>query len=186
MESIINFFSKAFVNLITGKNEICLKTENSSLNMTIFHKVPSETSKRFRVLYVVCEDDNGEFQSPPNFDNSAASALKRISLASRLLQTFIAENIYKKFGIRKTISFKNETEGVCELYKTKLTLEKALNMRQNELFLHLANEIMANKYFFDENCKYVAVLSFTRFVPAAPNSNDIFENTKGFCALGML
>lgn len=143
---------------------------------------------------MVCSDDvtNGEFQSDNLKENKQINALDRISLNVELLQTFLSEEIYKNFQTRKTfqlrtdsIEFKNEN--TCEVFYTKLNLDTALKMSSNELFLYLANEIKDDKELFNPNFKYIAVLSFTRFIPDSngPYSNDMFSKTKGFCALGL-
>ena len=173
--------------MIYGKNNIQFKTENCTLEFTLFYQEAVESSHSVRVLYVICSDDEGEFQSPDLSNNNCSSALKRISFNVKLLQTFISEILYKKFGVHKTFNFfKNNCDEVCEYYKCGLNLRQALNMKSKDLFLFLANEIVSRNDVFDRNCKYLAILSFTRFEPPRTddNSNDIFENTKGFCALG--
>ncbi len=183
-----------------GKNEIQLETENCTLNFILFYhdyridhvalKLEMTKSKLFRVFYVICDDDmsNGEFQSPKHLINDCNSALKRISLAVRLLQTYLSECTYKRFGTRKTIRFANdfseETPHVCEVYRTKLKLNEAHKMKENELFIYLANEIKS-RADFNLNHKYLLLMSFTRYDSKLFASGaDIFESTKGFCALG--
>lgn len=163
-----------------------MRTKNCSLKFNLFH-VDNTIENQVRVLYVICNDDDGRFQSPNLINNDYKSALKRISLNMRLLQTFIDEMIYKQFGVRKTFKFVGNTvsdDNICELYYSKLNLKTALSMKSKELFVYLANEISSRRDVFVSNCKYVAILSFTRYEPSV-STNDIFENTKGFCALGM-
>lgn len=76
-----------------------------------------------------------------------------------------------------------ENSNKCETFYTKLELVKALNMSQSELFISLSEEIRQNEDF-DPNCKYLAILSFTRY-EANKQENDMFLNTKGYCALGI-
>jgi hypothetical protein len=89
---------------------------------------------------------NGEFQSPNLNENKLNNALKRISLGVELLQTFLSENIFKTFNERKTFMLRtdlsDEHKNVCEtFYSTKISMAKALNMSQSELFITLAEEI---------------------------------------------
>ncbi len=142
-------------------------------------------TRRLRVLYVVCDDDSGDFQSPKTSQKGIDSALKRIGISVQLLQTFLSEEIYKKFGIRKTFSL-FDGEKLCQVYRTKIKINDALSMKSDELFLHLANEIQSDINMFDRNSKYVAVLSFTRFEKDNEAIDNIFTNTKGFCALGLV
>ena len=180
-----DFTKKAFVKLINGENKIKLVGKNCFLEIKLFYNQELvENEHQIRVLYVTCIDDDGDFQSPRHLNNSCNSALSRISLNIKLLQTLMAEILFKKFGVHKTFQLvKNKT--VCEQFKSCLRIEEALKMTAKDLFIHLASEISSRNDIFDKNCKYVAILSFTRYEPPKNNnSKDIFENTKGFCALG--
>ena len=214
---------KAFVRLGYGRNEITLKTDNCSLKIVlyrylinpVFRPITCEKSlsrneaeplqlnnKVVRVLYVICKNDPtiGEFQSTDTVPNKILNALKRISLNVELLQTFISEMIFKVFKTRKTFALKKDflVNGhgeslVCEPFYTSLDLEKALQMSQDELFVEIAKEIRQDKLLYDQNAKYLAILSFTRYKPIADSldtntssgSNDIFKDVHGYCALGI-
>lgn len=136
--------------------------------------------KKIRVLYVICSDDTGEFQSNNIEKNKTQNALDRINLNIRLLQTFISEQIYKEFKIRKTFSLScditEDQRVICEILRSNLKLSEALLMSSDQIFLHLLNEI---KRLDDEKC--IAILSFTTYTPGP--DVDIFKNTKGYCAL---
>ena len=43
----------------------------------------------FRLVYIVCQDDDGRFQSPPDMDNSTEMAIKKIKVAGEKWFTFI-------------------------------------------------------------------------------------------------
>jgi hypothetical protein len=179
--------SKAFVSLKLGENRIEIKTENCNLMFIIFHKlrIQKNDSHYLRVLYVVCDDDSdGHFQSPKNDHNSIDDALKRISFSAQLLQTFISESIYKEFGSRKTFNFFSN-ERICQVFRSKIKLNEALDMRPDELFLLLANEIKSKAEIFNCNSKYLAVLSFTRLETNTQLTDNDFTKMKGFCAIGL-
>ena len=77
-----------------------------------------------------------------------------------------------------------DDENVCEIFYTNLRKQKALEMKPNELFITLAEEIK-DKHLYDANSKYIAILSFTQYSNEnSGGSGDIFKNTKGYCALG--
>ena len=143
-----------------------------------------------RVLYIICKDDpkNGEFQSTDTSQNKLKNALNRISLGVELLQVFLSEAIFKKCKTRKTFALKKdfssnrsgESELACESYYTKLELNKALPMKENEIFLYLANEIKQDNNLFDKDTKYLAILSFTRY----EFDSDTKSSYNGYCALG--
>jgi hypothetical protein len=203
-------FIKAFVRLGHGKNEISLRTDNCLIKIVLYrylinqdfypfyiqsakNEKQNESSdfkidkKMLRVLYIICKDDptNGEFQSIETSQNKLKNALNRISLGVELLQVFLSEAIFKKFKTRKTFALKkdfssNESDLACESYYTKLELNKALAMKENEIFLYLANEIKQDQNLFDKDTKYLAILSFTRY----KFDSDTKSSYSGYCALG--
>jgi len=74
-----------------------------------------------------------------------------------------------------------DEENACEVFYTSLSKQKALEMKENQLFIYLAEEIKAKK-IYESNSKFIAVLSFTQYKHS--EETDIFKNAKGYCALG--
>lgn len=179
-----------------GKNELEIKSDDCQIKIVVYrlsHEpniLTSNLPKTVRVFYVICKDDttNGDFQSGNPNENKLNNARKRIDVGIKLLQTFLSEIIYRRFGHRKTFMLSNDVtkvddENVCETFYSNLTTQRALEMTSNELFIHLAEEFKENCY--DVNVKYIAILSFTRYNAGnLHKGKDIFENTKGYCALG--
>lgn len=98
--------------------------------------------------------------------------------------------MYRKFQIRKTFMLNsdlNETDVVnensCEVFYTNIKYKDTMDMSPQELFIALAEEI--KKKDFDPSCKYLAVLSFTRYYQNEDHVRDIFKSTKAYCALGL-
>ena len=60
------------------------------------------TSADFRLVYVVCRDDDGRFQSPPDMDNSVEAALRRVRVAGLVIQCAMAEMLWAQRLGRKT------------------------------------------------------------------------------------
>jgi hypothetical protein len=162
-----------------------MKAKNCVLEIKLFHNHKLiDNQCHIRVLYVTCVYDNGHFQSPKHLNNNCNSALNRISLNIKLLQTLMAEILFKKLGEHKTFQI-GKNGLVYEQFKTCLKISNALKMVPKDLIIHLAYEISSKSDVFDKNCKYIAILSFTRYEPHESNIlNDIFENKKGFCAIG--
>ena len=55
-----------------------------------------------RLVYVVCRDDDGRFQSPPDTDNSVEAAVRRIRVAGLVIQCALAEMLWTQRLGRKT------------------------------------------------------------------------------------
>lgn len=99
--------------------------------------------------------------------------------------------MYKEFKIRKTFILNTdlnenniENENSCEVFYTNIRYKDTLDMSPQELFVALAEEIKEKD--FDPNCKYLAVLSFTRYYGNKIHAQDIFKSTKAYCALGFV
>lgn len=110
--------------------------------------------------------------------------LDRLEMNARLLQTFIAEQMLKSHGCRKTVSFGTRQRGsLVEVFTSSMTLKQMLSMRPNEIFVSLAKEI--EKSLYETNLKFIAVLSFTAYREDA-TADEIKNglNKVGYCALG--
>ena len=105
----------------------------------------------------------------------------------------MSEAIYKTYHVRKTFTLQSDLlnqENSCESYSCesflseRLELNNALNMNASQLFISLAEELKESKQY-DSDCKYLLILSFTRYQPdLIPNVNNLYSSTKGYCALG--
>ncbi len=109
---------------------------------------------------------------PPRgqLNGSLDSALKRISLAGSLVQTFISNSLDAHGLGRKTIQFAqdyNEDDSPEDLHpsvfvlKSQLSSTQAHQMSQNDLWTYYAKELL-NHFTQDENVKYLAITNVTR------------------------
>ena len=83
---VINGQFKAIASLHLGRNDIMLSCCECHFRSTIYYDLPC-INRVVVPVYIVCADDDGYFQGPASIDLSPASACRRISLATRLLQT---------------------------------------------------------------------------------------------------
>ena len=182
---------KLIVQLYPGHNTIILQTTLESLEFSLIYKLP-KLSRFVRPIYIVCQDDLGEFQAPEEVDCSPESAVQRITLGTRLLQAFTAEKLHEHGLGRKTFALECEidpTRPPCHIYRTKLTLRQAYNMNGGDLWMYFAKELMSCQEFFNkDSCKWFAFMSFTRYCPpldTLPKSHsEVLHFTKGHAALG--
>ena len=111
---------KIFVNLQPGENEFFLslvhnETSDVDLKISLIYDAP-RYSHFVRPVYIICSDHSGRFQvgsfhylmrcggdfmslickGPEEEDCSVESAIKRITLSVKLLQSFIAEKLYEQ------------------------------------------------------------------------------------------
>lgn len=183
---------KVLVQLIPGKNDIDLKYEDEILKLTLFFTFPH--FKQFvRPVYIVLADDDGCFQGPEDEDCSVDSALERIKIGAMLIQTFTAEKMKEHGFGRQTFQLECDTNynPVCNVFKSKLTLQCAHDMGGNELWNYFARELMTSSSFSNKDlCKWYCFMSFTRYKPpsseAPKTHSEILKCTKGHTALGKI
>lgn len=107
--------------------------------------------------------------------------VNRLELNVKLLQTFMAEQMLKAFGSRKTFDLFNER---VEVFRSTMQLKQVERMQPHELFVNLADEIKSRGYY-EPVYRFIAMLSFTSYRDDA-TSREIENglNKVGYCALG--
>lgn len=180
---------KALIKLFSGKNSISIEWGSELLTLTLYFHLPK--MRRFvRPVYIVCCDDDGQFQGPDDEDCSSEGAQERITLAAMLIQSFTAEKM-SEHGFQKcTFQLEHDLNGepVCKIFKTKLKLEEAHKLSGDELWAYFARELIEFDSPSKEYCKWFCFMSFTRYFPPenfVPKTHgDILKSTKGHTALG--
>lgn len=188
---ISNGCFKALVSLVPGENRLELKFFDETVAFVLYYEVPKFVNF-VRPIYIKCCDDAGEFQAPGDEDCCVESALKRISLTAKLLQTFTAEKMHEHGFERKTFILESDldaTQPQCHVFTSRLSLAEAQRMSGGDLWMNFARELMSSKQFTEKtNCKWFAFMSFTRYDPPigqVPKSHsDVLRYTKGHAALG--
>ena len=168
---------KFLLQLKSGVNHVSLEYFRIRRNLAIKYEPPPKQEIRHQVklLYIVCSDSQGDFQSPcePNHSihtknkrkakeigksNDVASAKKRISLSGYLIQCILAESLEVHGLGRKTIQFYNEQgdNGKEEsfdnkfypetyVFKSKLSTKEVYSMNQRQLWEYHAKEIISSE-----------------------------------------
>ena len=168
---------KLLLQLKTGINHISLEYFRVRRNLAIKYDPFSYDLQRHRIklLYIVCSDSDGNFQSPGESGsdlktqkqieneqekktNDIASAKKRISLAGSVIQSIIAESLEVHGFGRKTIHFFNEERNnvrtkidedeahpVTYIFKSKLSTQEVFAMNQRQLWEYHAKEIVSSE-----------------------------------------
>lgn len=151
---------KYLLSLSVGPNEIRLNYCHSSTTLSITH-IPNATDYEVVPLYVVFRNHDGHFQSPEGIGKSTAQiACKRIDVMLQLAQLVYAEKLQEAGRKRKSFRIGQS----CSEYFSKLPLEKALLLNEQELWNQLAGEIIQTEGEAKvKRRKYVAILGCTRF-----------------------
>ena len=188
---IFNGHFKALVELVCGENRLQFKYYGEVLDFELTFRAPP--IKRFvRPVYIRPCDDAGRFQGPEDEDCSCESAIRRITLAAKLIQTFTAEKMHEHKLGRTTFVLEHDLypdRPQCHVFATTLTFAETQAMDGGELWMTFARELMSTDKFVDKDvCKWYTFMSFTRYCPSPddiPRSHsEVIRNTKGHAALG--
>lgn len=180
---------KALVQLQYGANNVHFRYKSETLSMVLNYEDP-KIPYFVRPVYIVCSDHDGSFQGPDDQDCSQQSALKRIALATQMVQTFTAEKMREHGFGRKTFQLERDENAnpICHCFKTKLTMEETHSMTGYELWAYFARELMMSDLANKQKCKWHCFMSFTRYHPpdeGTPKTHsEILSHTKGHTALG--
>ncbi len=157
---------KALVLLSPGDNRIRVTTTAGATEALVTYRAGTN-DHRVRLVYIVPSDAEGGFQAPPGEPADLDSALRRLALAGRLLQTATAEMMHQAGFGRRTFALVEDEDGspAVTVLRTSLTTEQAQAMGGLQLWWHFRGELLER--FADEadRTKYLAVMSMTRFVP---------------------
>ncbi|KAF4524244.1 hypothetical protein B566_EDAN008790 [Ephemera danica] len=177
---------KVLVMLTKGWNEIVLNYEEDILVLKLQFEF-NDTGYYVIPIYIVSFDHDGHFQGPHDSDCSVSSARTRITFASRLLQSILAEKL-RELGLGRQTFTLWEEEG-CVLHKSALSVKEAQTMKQEELWEYYGREIV--RTFGKQQSKkfkFLAFLACTRYEgkdrDAGLSYKEILASTKGHVALG--
>ncbi|KAH6931910.1 hypothetical protein HPB50_001452 [Hyalomma asiaticum] len=159
---------KVIVQLVNGRNDLVLKHDTACQTFTLFFNPELYNKSNYiRLVYVTCPDapHQGYFQGPEDEDCSIESACNRIGLGMEILQLAMAETLAAAgVGCR---SFRLEhAEGgkpVVHVFKTRLRYSEACAMASEDIWSHIATELMNSGLRDGDCCKFVAFLSWTRY-----------------------
>lgn len=166
---------KYLLALSVGQNECTLSYCDTSIRLNLVYE-PSPLGYSVIPLYIVCKGHDGHFQSPVGLSalSSALVACRRIDVMLQLVQLVYAEKLAEA-GLGRR-SFK--IGGKCRAYLSDLGVEKALQMTEQELWDHLADEIIRTEGVQSvQRKKYVAIVGCTRFIGASDGDNS-YETIK--------
>jgi hypothetical protein len=157
---------RALALLAIGPNQLVLRAGAARSTLSLSYQPP--TNPRFiRFVYIVAADGDGSFGGPDGQPLGQASALARMQVDARLMQTFTAETL-KRVGLgRRTFRLARDAQHqpIVEVFRSKLTGAQARAMDGNTLwsafYAELAN-LPERSISLD-----VAVMSMSQYQPAS-------------------
>lgn len=182
--SQINKQFKCVIELSTGSNNIQLQYGSTVIQLNVVLNESAHQNYRLKLLYIICDGHNGEFQSPDNNTNTKEVACRKIEVAIKLVQCIIAEKLFEQGFGRRT--FVTSSDG-CEPFYSRLSVSNARRMTEHELWDYFARELIA-RYPANDDTKFVAFLGCTKFTGNDEqhflSHEKAIEKTVGNAALG--
>ena len=180
---------KILVQLHPGDNEIKFDFLGVKDIFRISY-IPNSNPYFVRLVYVVCKDDDGRFQSPPDLDDSMEAAIKKIQVAGLVLQCCMAELIWKQNLGRKTFRLESDPttdDPVVHVHHINKTRQETYKMSAENLWEYLGRDLLTST-IGDKKVKYLAFMSCTWYQNPQnlkPTSyHETLKMTKGHIALG--
>ncbi|XP_065280293.1 uncharacterized protein [Dermacentor albipictus] len=180
---------KVIVQLVCGRNDLVLKYDTACQTFTLFFEpVFLQQCKYIRLIYITCHDapQQGYFQGPEEEDCSIKSACNRISLGMQILQTAMAETLAAAGMGHKSFCLEG-TEPVVHVFKSKLRYSEARVMTKEDIWSHIATELMNSELRDGDRCKFVAFLSWTRYrsdTVEARTHSEVMSRVSGHVMIG--
>lgn len=181
--SQINKQFKCVIEISIGSNNVQLQYGSTVVQLNVVSNQNAYQKYTLKLLYIICDGHNGEFQSPGK-GNTKEVACRKIDVAIRLIQCIVAEKLFEQgFGRR---AFVTSADG-CQPFYSRLSMDKARSMTERELWDYFARELVA-RYPANDDTKFVAFLGCTKYTghtePLYVSHESAKEKTVGNAALG--
>jgi hypothetical protein len=173
---------KALVPLAAGCNELTLRAGAASAEFALTFQ-PQTNPRRVRLAYVIASDSDGRFDAPAGEPNDIASAVARVRLAGRLMQTFTAEAMHAQGLGRRTFRLDSDAAGepVVQVFRSSITTAQAHAMTDLELYDQFKGELDTDA---TPDVKWFAMLGTSHYVPGVGTVGHGARGAGTFCIFG--
>ncbi|XP_017775372.1 PREDICTED: putative zinc metalloproteinase YIL108W [Nicrophorus vespilloides] len=175
---------KHLINLNVGDNLVEIKWGSLKIEVRIRYE-PRGSNLVLQPLYIICDGHDGRFQGPEGVKkNDEGSALCRIDVCCKLLQSILAEKLHESGYGRKTIKVES-----CQVFYSKMSSASVKEMQEDELWAALGREILGSE-IGKPQAKYLGFLSCTEYhgdrykVEEMKLHEDLLKITDVYVALG--
>ena len=152
---------RVLIELVPGNNEILIKSRSGAVLLNIKYE-PIDPEKKIVACYFVAKDGDTEYQTIKSVQEFLWK--EKIQTALKLMQSFIAEDMYNGGFGRKTFNFLADDNNNPEvkLIKMDLSADVLRSMKQRALYDAFKQRLKKQKKFDRKNYKYIVIPSFTR------------------------
>ena len=152
---------RVLVELVPGNNEILLKSRSVTASLNVRYE-PVNKKKKLVACYFVAKDGDTEYQTIKNVKEFLWR--EKIQMSLKLMQSFLAEDMYSGGFGRKTFHFLADADNDPEvkLIKMDLSTEVLQSIKQMDLYDAFKQCLKRQVMFDRKNHIYIAIPSFTR------------------------
>lgn len=172
-------------DLVEQEYNLSISYCNAVKKFTLRRESPQSIRYTVKVLYIICKDHDGCFQSPNTTENTVSDACARATVGIKLVQSLFSDKLQEQGFGRKTFHLTS----TCVPFYSKLPVDEAKRMDENSLWNYFAREIISteNQSSTSAHTKYVGFIGCTEYLGISDN-NYVHENFKartvGNAALG--
>jgi hypothetical protein len=154
---------KALLPLAAGCNDISFRTGTASAEFALVHQAQTNP-RRVRLVYLITADSDGRYDAPAGEPNDLASAVDRVRLAGRMLQTFTAEKLRDQGFGRRTFRLDSDASGqpIVQVFRTSLTTAQAHAMDGGALWSRFYDELGLG---LADDVKVLGIMGMSHYVP---------------------
>ena len=160
---------RIILDLVPGINRIVINNSLESKILNIELK-PPKNKKKFRACYFVPENGDERYQTADGTNEYKWKT--KIQASLKMIQSFIAEDIYKIGAGKRTIHFISDSNlnPDVKLIKMPYSITELQSMNQYDLYKAFC-KCLIEQHIYHKDLKFIAIPSFTR-------------GTKGHISLG--
>lgn len=158
---VIDSYFKGAVLLDRGSNEIFLTTADKVSSRTL-HYEPSDNPKKVQIVYAIAANDDGHYLAAPGAVNDLDSAKERMIMQGLMLQSAMAEMMYKATGNHQTYTLVEDDNGmpVIDIFEASQTREVLYLMDGLDIYYSIQD--LLNTEAQNMN-KYLVVMGFSGY-----------------------
>lgn len=165
-------FKAVVGDLVVGENHLAITYCSAVTNLTLTYEPPHNVTYTVKVLYIVCKNHDGHFQSPST-ENDVNDACARLTVGVKLIQSLYGDKLLEQGFERKTF----QLSAGCVPFYSRLPVDDAKQMDENSLWNYFAREVIAEENQTLEKRKFIGFIGCTEY-RGILDGNYTHENVK--------
>lgn len=158
---VLDGFFKGAVLLDPGSNDITL-TASGKTSLVKIIVAASQNVKKVQMVYAIATDDDGHFLAAEDESNDIETAKKHLAVEALMLQSAMAQMMYKAVGKHKTFTLVEDENGVPEIqvFQVSQTRETLYAMDGLTIYYSIQDQLKTET---QNNLKYMVTMGFSGY-----------------------